>query len=127
VKAKAIGSVLDKALNALTGRVVLVEGKNDKTALTCLGVSADIRLAHGIPLRFVERHQSAFKEKGVVLLFDFDAEGRRKNAVFTDLLLAYSAPPLSAVRTRIRRVFGVRTIEDLPSRYEELLSTSTNR
>ncbi len=120
VKAKAIGSVLNKALGALDGKVVLVEGKNDLAALHRLGVVADIRPAHGKPLRFVERHLSAIKEKGVVLLFDFDAEGRRKTAVFSELLLAYGAKPLSAVRIRFGRVFGVRTIEDLPARFEEL-------
>ncbi|MDP2717818.1 MAG: hypothetical protein Q8P02_03685 [Candidatus Micrarchaeota archaeon] len=122
MKAEAIGSVLDKTLGALSGKIVLVEGKNDAAALARLGVRADIRLAHGKPLRFVERHLFALKQKGVVLLFDFDAEGRRKNAVFSELLLAYGAKPLAAVRKRFERVFGVRTIEDLPARMDELLS-----
>lgn len=115
--------VLDKALNVLDGKVVFVEGKHDKAALEDLGVQAQIVCAHGVPLRLAEKHARACQKSGCVLLFDFDDEGKRKTSVFTELLQSLGVNPLAGVRTRIRRVFGARTIEELPAHYRLLLSS----
>ncbi|MBI4360453.1 toprim domain-containing protein [Candidatus Micrarchaeota archaeon] len=115
-------SVLDKTLQLLEGRVVLVEGKRDKKALEALGVDALVFTPHGPPLRFVEKNATLCGQHGVVLLFDFDADGRRLTDRFTEFLLAYGVVPQALVRNRFERVFGVRTVEDLPARYVELSS-----
>lgn len=115
-------SVLDKTLQLLEGRVVLVEGKRDQRALEELGVDTWLFAPHGPPWRFVEKHATLCQAHGVVLLFDFDADGRRLTRQFTEFLLAFGVSPLSRVRNRFERVFGVRTVEDLPARYDELLS-----
>ncbi len=116
--------ILDKALRALDGKIVFVEGKHDVTALEELGVDAHLVCAHGVPLRLAEKHAEAAKTAGCVLLFDFDDEGIRKVRVFTELLQALGVNPLQTVRNRIGRVFGVRTVEELPARYRFLLSTN---
>lgn len=115
-------TVLEKTLQLLEGRVVLVEGKRDQKALEALGVNAFVFAPHGPPLRWVEKHASLCQETGVVLLFDFDADGRRLTHRFTEFLLAYGVSPKARIRKRFERVFGVRTVEDVPSRYDELLS-----
>ena len=115
---------MDSALSALEGHVVFVEGKHDVAALEELGVRAQFVCAHGVPLRLVEKHVATCQKNGCVLLFDFDNEGKRKNSVFTELLQSLGVNPLQPIRTRIKRVFGVQTVEQLPSRYHLLLSTS---
>jgi len=116
-------AVLDKALHALDGKIVFVEGKHDEDALEELGVQAHIVRAHGVPLRVAEKHKDACLKQQCVLLFDFDDEGKRKTQVFTELLQSLGVNPLQAVRQGIRKVFGCRTVEDLPARYRLLLSS----
>ncbi len=115
--------VLDKTLQALSGKVVFVEGKHDVAALQELDVHAEFVCAHGVPLRLAEMHADACRKAGCVLLFDFDDEGKRKTSVFSELLQSLGVNPLQNVRTRIQRVFGVRTIEELPAKYRLLLSS----
>ncbi len=112
---------LDRTLSLLQGKVVFVEGKHDVAALEELGVDATIVCAHGVPLRLVEKRAAECLRKGVVLLFDFDAEGRRKERVYAELLQSVGVFPLQVVRHRFERVFGARAIEELPARYRELL------
>ncbi|MBI5225942.1 hypothetical protein HY994_01735 [Candidatus Micrarchaeota archaeon] len=72
----------------------------------------------------VEKHAATCQKKGCVLLFDFDDEGLRKVSVFSELLQSIGVNPLQTVRTHIRNVFGVRTVEELPAKYRLLLLTS---
>lgn len=116
--------MLDKALHALDGKIVFVEGQHDVAALHALDVQAHFVCAHGVPLRLAEKHAPACLRHGCVLLFDFDKEGRRKTLVFTELLLPFGVSPLQTVRSRIERVFGARTVEELPAKYRLLLLDS---
>ena len=107
----------DKALASLQRKTVLVEGKNDVAALKQLGVDADFVTATG-------RNEDVVRKaaKGqIVLLFDFDGEGRRKEKFFRELLHNEGLSVLDAPRRKIRRAFGTLTIEELPARYEKMI------
>lgn len=111
-------AVAEKVLSLLRDKAVWVEGAHDRDALDCLGI--DAKIAPEPAWRFVERHQDSLKGKEVVLLFDFDAEGVRKVHAFTEALFGAGITPRQDLRARVRRVFGVRTVEELPSRLEQI-------
>ncbi|HLD75788.1 MAG TPA: toprim domain-containing protein [Candidatus Norongarragalinales archaeon] len=108
----------EKALSLLRGKAVLVEGAHDRNALKSLGIEATI--AFEPSWRFVERHQESLRKKEVVLLFDFDAEGIRKTHAFTEALFGAGITPRQELRSRVRSLFGVRTVEEIPARLEKI-------
>jgi len=102
----------EKTLGELQERLVIVEGKKDEKALQSLGIT-DIIPINGRPL-FTLVQGIANKEKEVVILTDFDQQGRRLNARLMTLLQRQHVP----TNLRIRRTvggFGKRRIEDFSS------------
>ena len=107
---------LAKTLRGMEGRVLVVEGKRDLWALREIGVSTEVVLANGKTDAIVEEaiRISHEAKKPVALLFDFDAEGKRKTAFFKEAFYAHDANADIGLGMEVGRLFRVRTIEELP-------------
>lgn len=98
-----------KTIQELKERVVIVEGKKDVEALHRLGLR-DIIPIHGKPLFAVVRGVS--REKEVVVLTDFDRQGRRLNARLLTLLHHHKIPTNHRLRQETKG-FGKTRIEEI--------------
>jgi len=117
---------LDAFLRSSLGddeKTVIVEGKHDVDALHRLGLRPRFLKAVGKPEKVVARalELSGARPKSVVLLFDYDAEGKRKNEEFEHL---FSCEGFGFVldrlpRKRLKAFLGLRTIEEIVTKYEE--------
>lgn len=114
---------LKKTLQALDESLVIVEGKRDERALQEIGVRAKIIRAAGSPERVVSRARNEARASSalVALLFDFDEEGTRKTRFFEEAFLSEGIRVDSLLRKRVKQLFRVNTIEDLPFQYRKLL------
>ena len=110
-----------KLWRSLSESVVLVEGKNDERALKEVGISAKTVRANGRTERIIERAIAAAHNRKIVLLFDYDAEGRRKTKYFEDAFFHAGAMASVVEWKRLSQLFKIRTIEDLPTAYWELM------
>ncbi|PIO03535.1 hypothetical protein COX85_02430 [Candidatus Micrarchaeota archaeon CG_4_10_14_0_2_um_filter_55_9] len=104
-------------------KTVIVEGKHDVDALHRLGLRPSLLKAVGKPENVVARalELSGARPKSVVLLFDYDDEGKRKNEEFEHL---FSCGGFGFVldrlpRKRLKTFLGLRTIEEIAAKYEE--------
>lgn len=102
------------------GRVILVEGKKDETALRDWGVETTILRFGSGPAALARR--AAALSSDPVLLFDFDDEGERKTREMEGLLAAENAFADRGLRRQFRRVFKVRTVEALPLALQRISS-----
>ncbi|MGC8851345.1 MAG: toprim domain-containing protein [Candidatus Micrarchaeia archaeon] len=122
--------LLDKTFEALSGSVVVVEGKRDAAALAGVGVVARVVLAVG-RLEGVARRVAGLAGGGrVVLLTDFDLEGERKAAELKELLSLEGVRVDDRLRRDFRRLFGVRCVEEVGTAFERLqeeLAGAVNR
>lgn len=118
----AKGKWLARVLKALEERVLIVEGKHDSNALKVMGVSTEIVSAVGRTERIVESSKKASEmaEKKIALLFDFDAEGERKTSFFEEVFFRHDVNVDVRLRKEVRRLFRVRTIEELAGAYERM-------
>ncbi|RLJ05939.1 MAG: hypothetical protein DRP13_04225 [Candidatus Aenigmatarchaeota archaeon] len=84
--------------------IVIVEGKNDEKVLKSLGVRNIIKLS-GDPLiisvQKVIQLKEKNKEKEVIILTDFDPEGRKKASKLRNLLQRYKIQPNARLRREI--------------------------
>ena len=110
--------MLETVLRKLGESLVLVEGKRDVLALAQLGVQA-IACHARKPERVV--NGLVGKEGQVVLLFDFDQEGERKEKEYRELLYAAGIEVDLTLRKAFKAIFGVRTIESAPTALERIL------
>ena len=103
---------LEKVLEDLKDAIIVVEGKRDVQALNKLGLR-DIVPINGKPLiDIVQGIEKTRRNQQVVILTDFDRQGRKLNAKLMTLLQSYKVP----INTRLRRMmsgFGKTSIEDL--------------
>ena len=103
----------------LADKLVIAEGKKDGMALKSLGVK-NIILLNGRPLAELALHVSKSRiatvggkgKKEVVILTDFDSEGKRLAARLAYLLKKHKVMVNSRLRRRFMR-FGRTRIEDL--------------
>ena len=103
----------------LAGKLVIVEGKKDSMALKTLGVK-NIVLLNGRPLTELALHvsksiASSGNEEGreeVVILTDFDSEGKKLAARLDYLLKKHKVMVNSRIRRKFLK-FGKTRIEDL--------------
>ncbi|MFH1106832.1 MAG: hypothetical protein V1787_02965 [Candidatus Micrarchaeota archaeon] len=112
-----------KLWRALSDAVVLVEGKNDERALREVGITAATVRAAGRTEKILEKATAiaAAGNKKIVLLFDYDAEGRRKMTFFEEAFFNAGGRASVVEWRRLRELFGLRTVEDLPTAYWELM------
>ena len=108
--------LLERTLDGLAGRAVVVEGKRDIRALREAGVQAKATAAVGRPERIVEKIRDCGE---VFLLFDFDGEGERKTRVFRELFEAAGVRVDVLARKRLRQLLGIRTFEELAVKLRE--------
>jgi len=108
-----------KYSNELEGKLVIAEGIKDRMALKSLGVK-NIVLLNGRPLVELALHVSKScassvnqgVKKEVVILTDFDSEGKRLAARLSYLLRKHKVMVNSRLRGKFMR-FGKTRIEDL--------------
>ncbi len=100
---------LEKILRDLEDKVVVVEGKRDEKALKSLGVKNIIAI-NGRPLYRVAEIASE-SEKEIVILTDFDKEGRAIEKRLKNLLQARGKHPNSKLRWKVMNL-GKNKIED---------------
>ena len=100
---------LERILMDLEEKLVIVEGKNDKKALKSLGVK-DIIAINARPLYEVVEIASKSK-KEIVILTDFDKEGRAIEKRLKYLLQRYKKHPNSKLRWKVMNL-GKNKIED---------------
>lgn len=114
--------LLRKTIAALEEGVVVVEGKRDQEALQKAGVQALTVAVRGEKLENIVRKigWKALAGKQVILLVDFDQEGRRKEAELREALLNAGVKVDRGSRANFRRLFRVSTIEQLPAALEKL-------
>ncbi|MEW5955512.1 MAG: toprim domain-containing protein [Candidatus Micrarchaeota archaeon] len=120
--AKAKKKFLEKTLARLNRALVLVEGKRDASALWQIGVGAKVLEAGGRkPEQGVAAALAALKPgQKIVLLFDYDAEGERKAAEFSERLCAAGVVPDGVQRKNFRRLFGARAVEEAVAALEKI-------
>ena len=114
---------LDKFLRSLEQKIVLVEGKHDVDAFHSLGLHPRLLKAVGKPEKVMRKalKLSGEEPKSIVLLFDYDDEGIRKNEEFENLFNCEGLGPVldRAPRKRLQAFLGLKTIEELKAKYEE--------
>lgn len=100
--------------------IILVEGKKDKKALLALGlgVQTNIFTVGGKRLDVIDDSidtTSTSGRKRIIILTDFDETGEelRKRLSFPGFFVDFESAK------KLRWIFGIKTIEDLPSAFEE--------
>ena len=104
----------EKVIRELEDCILVVEGKRDERALKSLGLKNIVRIS-GVPfIKAVEAIQKLRTrgEKEVVILTDFDREGRKLAKGLAGLLKKYKIHPNSRKRGRIMEL-GKTHIENL--------------
>ncbi|RLJ00465.1 MAG: hypothetical protein DRP03_00025 [Candidatus Aenigmatarchaeota archaeon] len=97
-------------LKELEDKIVIVEGKKDKDRLKSFGIK-NVFAINGKPLYVVAKMVSEMN-RDIVILTDFDKEGRLINSKLTHLFNKYKKQP----NKRLRNMFmslGKNRIEDL--------------
>jgi 5S rRNA maturation endonuclease (ribonuclease M5) len=110
---------------------ILVEGKHDKRALIRAGfMGANVIAVSGRkPEKIVESLAYGSSVKRVVILMDFDESGRKLAKRWAEALCGYDLRIDSEVPRKMRWVFGIKTVEDLPTaleKFEEKCNRCTN-
>ena len=99
---------LEMIIKELTEKAIIVEGMRDEKALKSLGMK-DIIAINGRPLYQVA--EIAGTEKELVILTDFDKEGRQIEKKLRCLLQKYGKQPNSKLRWKVMAL-GKNKIED---------------
>lgn len=120
--------LLRNTISALEEGVLVVEGKRDQEALQKAGVQALTVAVRAEKLESIVRKiaSKALAGKQIVLLVDFDQEGRRKEAELREALLNAGVKVHGGTRANFRRLFRVSTIEQLPAALEKLKEEIAN-
>jgi 5S rRNA maturation endonuclease (ribonuclease M5) len=113
---------LSEVVEELVDKVIIVEGKNDRKALLKMGLHHIIPIS-GRPLHEVAEEVGS-SSREVVILTDFDREGRAMDLKLKSLLQKYKKAANSRLRMKTMNL-GKTKIEDLGnSRTEFALSKS---
>ncbi len=112
--------LLRKMREKLEEEKVFVEGKKDAKAVEkAFGVKA-MAVEGNHSYRFAEKHASAVNGNTVLLLFDFDEEGKRKTREYEEALRARGARIDGQGRKAFRALFRLATLEELPAALADL-------
>ncbi|MBI3588045.1 hypothetical protein HY995_04805 [Candidatus Micrarchaeota archaeon] len=116
--AKWKGKALANLVGNLCQTTVLVEGRRDEEALARLEIGA-VACSSRKPSSIAGGVAAG---KKVVLLFDFDAEGERKNEQFARALQEEHGLEVDRnARRAFKALFGVKTIEEAPWAHQRLI------
>lgn len=110
---------IEKLLGRLDGCTILVEGKHDIKALRDEGITAPIIAFARKPSEVAVKAVATAKGGRIVLLYDNDVEGRRKEAEMRALLEGDAGIDV-ALRKRFYRLFGCKCVEHLPAAIRRL-------
>lgn len=114
---------IEDVLNELKGKIIIVEGKKDLKALQELGITRVVPI-NSRPLITIVQGLELFKLE-VVILTDFDKQGRKLNARLTTLLQKYKIRNNLRLR-HMMRALGKTRIEDF-QRYENGIDRSVKK
>ncbi len=113
--------LLGKTIASLEQSVVVVEGKRDQLALQKAGIQCLSVAVAGRKLEETIKKIGALAlGKRVVLLTDFDEEGKRKEKELREALLHQGVKADIATRRNFRHLFRLSTVEQLPFALERL-------
>lgn len=119
--AAAKQKLLRKTLNALRESVVVVEGKRDSLALQQAGIECrTLEVAARGLQETIKKIGARALGKRVVLLTDFDEEGKRLEKELRESLLSHGVKVEQGTRKNFRQLFRVNTVEQLPFALERL-------
>jgi len=108
-----IEKVVENLKKELDGIPIIVEGKMDKKPLISLGFKNILAISGNTLYNTTEYISS--EHKAVLILTDYDREGRKKAAILTKLLNHRGIKTLPRYRHLFRNVFGVIKIQDIDS------------
>lgn len=114
-KSAGIDEAIIRLVTDLNDRIVIVEGKRDVAALEKAGIRT-----HVLTLDRLECIRE-FPEAKAVILTDFDRAGEIKLKKAESILISKGIAIDAELRERFRRIFGIRTIEDLPHILRQLV------
>ncbi len=106
---------LETLITQLNDCIVIVEGKRDVIALDKIGVRTNVLAFE----KFVREKE--IKQKDAVILTDFDREGEVKKELISSVLIERGIREHDELRRKFKLIFGVKTIEDVPSAFEKLI------
>jgi 5S rRNA maturation endonuclease (ribonuclease M5) len=95
-------------------RIKVVEGRKDYDALSYFGIK-NIEMLNGRPLQEI-----ASLGKDVILLMDYDRKGEELTRRLAELFRNESAKTDLSYRKELGRITGIKKIEELVKKYEEL-------
>lgn len=104
---------LKSLITQLNNNIVIVEGKRDVIALEKIGVRTNV-LTHE---KFI---RNDIRGKNAVILTDFDKEGEVKRKIISSVLLERNIIENEELRRKFKQIFGVKTIEEIPSIFEKI-------
>lgn len=93
---------------------MIVEGKRDVIALEKIGVRTNV-------FTYEKFIRDNIKEKNAVILTDFDDEGDVKKKIISSVLIERGIIEHEEYRRKFERIFGVKTIEEVPPVFDEII------
>jgi 5S rRNA maturation endonuclease (ribonuclease M5) len=103
---------IQKEIKGLSEVPIIVEGKRDEKALKNLGFQKIVKIS-GKPLEKVLEEVKDYKS--VVILTDFDEEGRKIFSRLNKLLSSHKIKVNSFLRKKIKSIFKIKKIEEINS------------
>jgi len=113
---------LERALQSLEGKVLVVEGKNDLGSLRKAGVSQEIVLMNQSAGKVADRVKRIGSE--AVVLTDFDRRGEERLLQMKEALEAVGVGADCETRKAFREALGVKFFEDFHRKLEEFRQRS---
>ncbi len=106
--------MLERLVEMLKDKIVLVEGKNDEAAVQLLGCKRIVRVSSkkvDTVIKEIERIKNFEGDNEIVILTDFDENGERMANFYSEYLRSYFR--ISNLRKNVREIFGLVKIEEL--------------
>ncbi len=105
---------VEALITQLNNCIVIVEGKRDVIALEKIGVRTNVFTYE----KFIRDKQ--IRGKNAVILTDFDRGGETKKELISSALIEREITENDELRRKFKQIFGVKTIEDIPSIFEKI-------
>ncbi len=107
---------LERAFEDMSGKPVIVEGKNDREALRRCKVKERILIIKGRP---EEIARSLAGEDEAIVLTDFDERGEELAKILCECLRSYGVAPNIGCRRRLRYALGISVFQEIDRKLEE--------
>ena len=105
---------LKSLITQLNDCIVIVEGKRDVIALEKIGVNTHV-------FTYEKFIRDNIRGKNAVILTDYDREGEVKRNIISSLLIERGIIEHEECRRKFERIFGVKTIEEVPPVFDEII------